>query len=230
MASRHDSKTIRSTFRDNALSIVLLSLFAVFLIGQSIAGYITNNSELEVHGRAAISFTEYITTGNFVEAVFENWESEFLQMGALVVLTIFLRQKGSADSKRLRGKEPEDTSSRYSIIRSAGLRQRGRAVGHMLYRNSLSVALFALFIGSFVAHAAGGTAAYNQEALEHGEQTLSVLTYMTTAQFWFESFQNWQSEFLAVGLLLVLSIFLRQQGSPESKPIGEPNSQTGSSK
>jgi hypothetical protein len=227
MAGKH--RGLVTKLRDNALAIVLLGLFVVFLAGQSIAGYLTNNSELQSHSQATITFLEYITTGNFIEAVFENWESEFLQMGALVVLTIFLRQKGSADSKHLRGKEAVDTRSRYSILHATDMRQRGKAIGHMLYRNSLSIALFTLFAISFAAHAAGGTAAYNQEALEHGEQAVSVLTYITTAQFWFESFQNWQSEFLAVGLLLILSIFLRQQGSPESKPIGEPNSRTGSS-
>jgi hypothetical protein len=219
---------LKTILWENSLSITLFALFLIFLGGQAITGHQHNNEELLSHGKQAISLPAYIASGDFVESVFENWESEFLQMGALVVLTIFLRQKGSADSKKLRGKEPEDTKSRMSIIHGATLRGKGRAATHMLYRNSLSVALFLLFIMSFVLHALGGAAAYNEEALQHGEQTLSTLSYVATSQFWFESFQNWQSEFLAVGCLLVLSVSLRQQGSPESKPVGEPNKRTGS--
>jgi hypothetical protein len=213
--------------RENALSLTLFTFFFVFLIGVSVSGHRFENEELAEHSQPAISYTEYVTSGNFVEAVFENWESEFLQMGALVVLTIFLRQKGSADSKKLRGKEMVDTSSRYSIIHASSWRNRGRAFKDVLYGNSLSLALFALFAASFVLHAAGGASAANEEAALHNGEQVSVVQYIATSQFWFESFQNWQSEFLAVGALLVLSIFLRQRGSPESKVIGEPNSQTG---
>jgi hypothetical protein len=219
---------LKTMLWDNSLSITLFALFFIFLGGQAVTGHRHNNEELRSHGEQAISLPAYIASGDFVESVFENWESEFLQMGALVVLTIFLRQKGSTDSKKLRGKEPEDTKSRMSIIHGATLRDKGKAAAHMLYRNSLSTALFLLFIMSFVFHAVGGVAAYNEEALQHGGQTVSALSYATTSQFWFESFQNWQSEFLAVGCLLVLSVFLRQQGSPESKPVGEPNKRTGS--
>jgi hypothetical protein len=208
MQKRHNLKV---ALRENALSITLFALFFVFLAGQSIAGYLHNNEELQEHSKAAISFLEYIRSGGFIEAVFENWESEFLQMGALVVLTIYLKQRGSADSKKLQGKEAVDTSSRYSIIHAGTAANRRKAVGHFLYSNSLSIALFLLFLISFILHASGGTAAHNQEALLHGEETLSVAAYVATAQFWF-----------------VLSIFLRQRGSPESKPIGEPNTKTGS--
>lgn len=214
--------------RENALSVTLFALFFVFLVGMSISGYLHHNEELSEHGQSEMGYAQYVTSGEFVEATFENWESEFLQMGALVVLTIFLHQKGSADSKKLKGKEPVDTQSRYSIIHSASWRQRGKAVKSALYGNSLSIALFVLFLVSFILHASGGAAAANHEALQHGGEQVSVLQYITTSQFWFESFQNWQSEFLAVGALLVLSIFLRQRGSPESKVIGEPNSRTGS--
>lgn len=212
---------------NNSLSIVLFSLFVMFLVGLGITGYVHQNEQLEEHGRATISVLSYLGSGEFFEAVFENWESEFLQMGALVVFTIFLRQKGSADSKKIRGRQEVDTRSKYSVASSRGLSEKFTAVGHMLYSNSLSIALFILFILSFVIHVISGASAHNQEALLHGQQTVSVLTYATTARFWFESFQNWQSEFLAVGILLVLSIFLRQRGSPESKKIGDANEKTG---
>lgn len=220
--------SFRRWLRDNALAVTLFVLFFIFLVGVSVSGHRHYNDELSEHGQNELTYTQYITSGEFVEATFENWESEFLQMGALVVLTIFLRQKGSADSKKLRGKEAVDTSSRYSIIHAANWQRRGRALRGALYANSLSIALFALFLASFILHAAGGTAAANHEALQHGEEQVSVAQYITTSQFWFESFQNWQSEFLAVGALLMLSVFLRQRGSPESKPIGEPNGRTGS--
>jgi hypothetical protein len=224
-----ETSNLRVILRNHSLSIALFALFFIFLAGQSIAGHRYANEERETHQQAAVSYPEYLRSGDFVEAVFENWESEFLQMGALVVLTIFLRQKGSADSKSLRGKEPVDTRSRYSIIRARSLRKMSTSAGHFLYSNSLSIALFALFFMSFTLHAFGGAASYNEAALQHGEHTLSVMAYIATPLFWFESFQNWQSEFLAVGLLLVLSIFLRQRGSPESKAIGEPNAKTGRS-
>ena len=200
--------------KDNSLSIVMFSLFAVFLIGLSITGLFQNNNERIIHGWEPQSYSKYITSGSFVEAVFENWESEFLQMGTLVVATIFLRQKGAADSKKIRGWNSVDKSSQHS--------KKG-----FIYTNSLSLALGTLFIISFALHAFGGHAQVNEEAKMHGEQITSLWSYVSSYQFWFESFQNWQSEFLAVGTLLVLSVFLRQQGSPESKPVNESDDATG---
>jgi len=219
---------MKNFFKENSLTIVLFSLFIIFLIGLSIAGYLHENEELATHAQPAITYLEYLVSSSFIEAVFENWESEFLQMGALVVLTIWLVQKGSADSKKLRGKNSVDTSSRYSIIHASNWDSRKKAVGKALYANSLSIALFTLFFTSFILHAFSGTAATNQEALLHNEPQVGVMQYMTSSQFWFESFQNWQSEFLAVGALILLSVYLRQRKSPESKPIGEPNHTTGS--
>lgn len=214
--------------RDNALSLAMFGLFLLFLIGLSITGHIENNADLAEHHQPAVSFAQYLISGSFIEAVFENWESEFLQMGALVLLTIWLRQKGSRDSKKLIGKNDVDTTSRYSIIHAATWRKRTHAVGKALYANSLTIALFALFIVSFVLHAVGGAHAYSEESAFHGEQGVTVVQYLGSARFWYESFQNWQSEFLSVGALIVLSVFLRQRGSPESKPVGEPNDRTGS--
>lgn len=216
-------------FINNGLSIALFGFFFVFLIALSITGWAHNNEELTTHSQATLTFGQYLLDGSFGEAVFENWESEFLQMGALVVLTIWLHQKGSSDSKKIRGKEAVDTSSRFSIIRASSWRTRKKAIGETLYANSLSIALFGLFLISFILHAVTGVAAYNEEAAWYGEPAVSTWQYMTSSTFWFESFQNWQSEFLAVGVLILLSVFLRQRKSPESKPVGESNSQTGSS-
>lgn len=214
-------------FRDNGLVLFMFGLFVIFTVGLSITGYLQNNEELQTHQQATESYTEYIRSGGFVEAIFENWESEFLQMAALVIATIFLYQKGAADSRKLRGKEDIDTSSRYSIIQAHGWRKKGRAIGKALYANSLSIALIVLFLVSFALHAFGGTAARNEEASYHNEEQVGVAEYVRSSQFWFESFQNWQSEFLAVGTLLLLSVYLRQRRSPESKPVGESNQATG---
>lgn len=219
---------MKQFFRNNSLSIVLFALFFVFLIALAIVGFFHENEELAMHGWPAINFLEYITSGSFIEAVFENWESEFLQMGALVILTIWLVQKGAPDSKKLRGRDDVDTAPRYSVLRASSWAIRKKAIAEMLYANSLSIALFLLFALSFALHAVGGVNAANQEAIYHNQPTMSVWQYIGSSQFWFESFQNWQSEFLAVGALLILSIFLRQRGSPESKALGEPNTKTGS--
>jgi hypothetical protein len=220
-------RALKRFAKNNGLAIALFGSFFIILICLSISGYAHNNNELIGHGQQTISYGQYVVSGEFAEAVFENWESEFLQMAVLVVLTIFLYQKGSADSKKLHGTNEVETVSRYSIIHAATWRTRGRAIEHALYSNSLGLSLFVIFLITFTLHAFGGTSAYNEEAMWHHEQTLSVVQYIATAQFWFESFQNWQSEFLAVGVLLVLSIFLRQRGSPESKPIGSSNEKTG---
>src|SRR5688500_3620704 len=211
-------KSLKEWAYENSLSLVLFAIFVATLIGTAAAGYFHENETLQAHGRPVISVTGYIGSGDFYEAVFENWESEFLQMWALVILTIFLRQRGSADSKKLKGREPVDTSSRYSIIRASSWRTRDKAIGHAIYANSLGFALLGIFMVSFAIHAVSGAEAHNQEAQLHGEPSISTGEYLRTSQFWFESFQNWQSEFLAVGVLLVLSIYLRQRGSPESKP------------
>lgn len=213
--------------QNNGLSLLMFGLFVVFVIGVSFTGWTHNNELLTAHNQPATTYLNYVGSGEFVEAVFENWESEFLQMAALVIATIFLYQKGSADSKKLRGRNEVDTTSRYSIIRGDPA-NRGKAIKELLRSNSLGLALIVLFLISFALHAAGGAAAHNSDATAHGEPAIGVAAYVRTAQFWFESFQNWQSEFLAVGTLLVLSVYLRQRGSPESKPIGDSNERTGS--
>ena len=201
----------------------MLTMFGIFLlaiIGMSFAGWSTNNETLQEHGQPAQNYSEYIVSGDFIEGVFENWESEFLQMWALIMLTIFLRQKGSEDSKPMRGKAEQDTSSRLSILNAPTWMKRGKALRHAIYAHSLGLTMLLLFVISFSFHALGGVSAYNEEALLHGSETMTVIEYVGSSQFWYESLQNWQSEFLAIGALLVLSIKLRERGSPESKPVG----------
>jgi hypothetical protein len=220
---------MRRVLRDNGLSITMFALFLVFLVAQSIAGYQATNSDNTQHRQPPQSYGQYLTSGAFMEATFENWESEFLQMGAYVVLTALLIQRGSPESKKLDGDEVDtDPRDRRDAQDVPGPVKRGGLV-LTLYAHSLSIALFALFVLSFVLHALGGHAEFNHQQLEHGAAPGSLWSFVTSSEFWFQSLQNWQSEFLAVAALTVLSIFLRQRGSPESKPVAAPHAQTGSS-
>jgi hypothetical protein len=220
--------SIRKALKNNGLASAMFCIFLVTLVGMSVVGWFSNNDDRRDHHQTVQNYGAYILSGNFAEAVFENWESEFLQMWALVMLTVFLRQKGSTDSKPLRGKAPQDTSSRISIINTFNWKSRGKAIGYAIYSHSLGLVLLIFFLLSFVGHAIGGADAYNEMARQHESKTYSVIEYMGSSQFWFESLQNWQSEFLAVGSLLVLSIYLRERGSQQSKPIGKSyNSTTG---
>ena len=215
-------------WKNNGLSIVIFTLFALCLFGQSIAGWKHHNEEQVDHGKPAIAYGEYLHSSDFGEGVFENWESEFLQMAAYVVLTAFLYQKGSSESKKPHGKNKVDErpEDHRNDARAPGpVRKGGWQLA--LYKNSLGLALFALFIISFVGHAMTGARSYNEEQFEHGANGLvTTWGYMHTAQFWYESLQNWQSEFLAVLAIVVLSIWLRQWGSPESKPVHAPHDET----
>lgn len=206
--------------------MTLFALFATALVGQSVVGHRQYNHEREDHGRPAISYGAYLRSPEFLEATAENWESEFLQMAAYVLLTVFLFQRGSAESKDPDGKEEVDREPDPRRKDAPRAVRRGGIVLR-LYKHSLTLALLALFVISFVLHAIGGAGRYSEEQLEHGKPPLSVLEYVRTARFWFESLQNWQSEFLAVLAIVALSIFLREHGSPESKPVDAPHSQTG---
>ena len=220
---------MRRFFHNNGLSIVLFGLFFLSFIGQYLTGHKELNDDRREHNQPTVDYIEYLGEGHFIEAVFENWESEFLQMGMYVVLTIFLFQKGSSESKK------PDTTDRVDVIPEKSLLDKDTpapvkrgGLALKLYQNSLSIALFSLFAVSFALHAVGGARVYNEEQAEHGKiEMVSAIEYVGTSRFWFESFQNWQSEFLSIGAMVVLSIFLRQKGSPESKPVDSPHSETG---
>lgn len=215
-------------WREHGLSIVLFVLFAAFLGAQSYVGMLEENEELAQHGEPSIAYVEYLGSGSFLESVMENWESEFLQMWAYVIFTVFLFQKGSSESKPLDNEDSVNRDPRRcQDKRAAPWPVHKGGIVLRLYENSLSLAFFLLFALSFVLHAVGGAESYNEERAAHGEPALTVLEYAASTRFWFESFQNWQSEFLAIWAMVVFSIFLRQRGSPESKPVDAPHSQTG---
>ena len=211
---------MKGVWRDNGLTIVLGGMFLFSLIGMIWSGHSAYNQELHDHREATVGVLAYLLSGDFISALFENWESEFLQMSAYVMLTAMLFQRGSAESRdpddpnRPKDHFPHATRIRYPIL-------------SWLYSYSLGIALALLFIISFVLHWWGSLTAANEEALRHGGDVQSLGHYLFDTQLWFESFQNWQSEFLSTAVLVVLSIFLRHKGSPESKPAGAASSETG---
>jgi hypothetical protein len=219
---------MRRFLRDNGLSVALFILFAVSLIGQALTGWRAHAEELRLHELPTIGFLDYLGSGHFISAMFENWESEFLQMAAYVVLTIFLFQKGASESKKPDEDNPEDEppSARRNDPDAPWPVHRGGLL-LKLYSHSLSIALVTLFLASFWLHLAGSTRRMNEEALWHGQPPQSMAETLADAEFWYESFQNWQSEFLSIAALVVLGIFLRERGSPESKPVAAPHAMTG---
>jgi len=214
--------------RDQSLTIAMLALFALFLTGQALTGVNEYNESQIEHGEEPVSLVDYLGSGHFIEATFENWESEFLQMGAYVFLTAFLFQRGSAESKDPDKAQPVDEDpKKHARNKSApGPVKRGGLV-LTLYENSLFIAFVLLFLMSFWLHALGGATEYSAEQVQHGGAPVTVVEYLTTSRFWFESFQNWQSEFLAVATIVVFTIFLRQKGSNESKPVHAGHWETG---
>lgn len=219
---------MRRFWRDNSLSLVLALLFAATLAAQIAFGRLAYNADRMEHGLGPVSLLVYLTRGHFVEALFENWESEFLQMGAFVLLSVRLRQKGSAESKPI--DEPfegdEDPRLRRTDAHAPWPVRRG-GLALTLYEHSLSLAFMALFAACFVMHAVGGLWAENEQRLARGQVPQTLLDFVGSSEFWFQSFQNWQSEFLAVISIVLLSIFLRERGSPQSKPVAERHAKTG---
>jgi hypothetical protein len=201
----------------------------VFWAATSVTGWHVYNADQRAHGDQAVGYFSYLSTGHFIETTFENWESEFLQMASFVLLTAFLIQKGSAESKNADADPTDEDPRRHRHDPGAPWPVRRGGLWLRLYENSLLLAFVVLFVASMIGHAIGGAMAYSEEQQAHGEAAVSVAKYVTTSQFWFESLQNWQSEFLAVGAIVVLTIFLRQRGSPESKPVHTPTSHTGES-
>jgi hypothetical protein len=219
---------VRRIWHYHGLSIVLLTLFLITMVGQVWSGWYSYNSDREDHGSPPVGLTSYLGSGHFGEATFENFESEFLQMAFYVVLTVFLYQQGSAESKRPDVLEQVDLDPANSPSKAYApwpVRKGGFIL--RLYENSLSLAFALLFLASFALHARTGLVNYNEERMDHGQAPVTLSDFTTSSQFWFESFQNWQSEFLSLAAMVTFTIFLRQRGSPESKPVDAPTWDTG---
>ena len=218
---------MRRFVRENSLSLFFLAIFLAALAGQAIAGHSLYNQEQAEHGESLISFGRYLTSSHFAQAVTENWQSEYLQFALFAVATVWLLQKGSPESKEL-GKAGTESDEEQKVGRHADEHSpRWARAGDWrttLYSNSLIIVMGAIFLASWFAQSVAGRSELNDEKAQHGESGVSWLSYVGSSDFWEATFQNWQSEFLAIGSFAVLAIYLRQRGSPESKPVGAPTS------
>jgi hypothetical protein len=221
---------MRRFFRDNSLSIVFLVLFLAALVGQAVAGHADFNDNATSHGDPTMSLSRYVLSSDFGAAVMENWQSEYLQFTLFILLTVWLLQRGSPESKELHkagresdqsqkvGPHAQQNSPRWAKV--AGIRRT-------LYENSLVLVMGTFWLGTWLAQSLTGTAEYNAERLDHQQDPLGWSDYITTAHFWENTLENWQSEFLAVGSMAIFAVYLRQRGSPESKPVGAAHGATG---
>lgn len=218
---RKNKKIKYSFLQRNGLTLVFILLFLISFIGQIITGFKEHNEYLADHKQQELSSIQYLNSGHFLQATFENWESEFLQMAMFVLLTIWLRQKGSSESKPMEG--DEEVEKEPTVTKDAPWPVKAGGFILTLYKNSLSIALFLLFIISFVLHWHGSFKDYNLQQLLENKPTTTAFDYLSTSKFWFESFQNWQSEFLSVAAIVILSVYFRQKGSAQSKPVNMPD-------
>lgn len=217
---------MKNFLRNNGLSISFLLLFFGAIIGQIIFGFEEHNKELIEQGSTAITLSSYLISGHFIQSTFENWESEFLQMALFVVLTIFLMQRGSSESKDLDKEEEFDREPSPTRKDAPWPVKKGGWILE-IYKHSLTITLFLLFILSFWIHFYGSLKDENEQLALKGMPLESASDYIGDSRFWFESFQNWQSEFLSVFTIVMLSVYLRQIGSSQSKPVDAPNMKTG---
>ncbi len=219
---------MKTFLKNNGLSVTFLLLFIISIMGQVKFGLDEYNKELAEEGGTIVSLSGYLNSGHFIQSTFENWESEFLQMALFVVLTIFLQQKGSSESKDFDKAEEVDKEPDPGKVNAPWPVKAGGWI-LKLYKHSLTITLLLLFIASFILHFYGSLKDENVHLALKGLPEENAMDYITDSRFWFESFQNWQSEFLSVFAIIVLSIFLRQKGSPQSKPVDAPNMKTGES-
>jgi hypothetical protein len=221
---------MRRFARENSLSLVFLGFFLAAVGGQAIAGWDEFNNEATAHSEATISFGRYLVSSSFGNALLENWQSEYLQFSLYILLTVWFLQRGSPESKELDkaggesdsdqlvGEHARPDSPRWA--KAGGLKTR-------LYSNSLLIVMGTIWLLSWFGQSVTGWSEFNSDQITHHQPTVNWLGYLGTANFWEATLQNWQSEFLAVGSMAVLSIYLRQRGSPESKPVGAAHDATG---
>lgn len=221
---------MRKILRDHGLSLAFLTIFLLALIGQSIAGHAYTNEQLQQHQQLPIGYVEFITSSDFLVDVAENWQSEFLQFFLFILATVWLVQRGSPESKK-----PGDEGLGSDRDQLIGVHARAdspswartHGIRLWLYSNSLLLVMGTIFLLSWFAQSLGGQVVANEENAQHGSPSVSWIEYVASPDFWNRTLQNWQSEFLAVGAMVVFSIYLRQRGSSESKPVGVPHSASG---
>jgi hypothetical protein len=223
---------MRPWLKDQGLTLFFLAIFALSLVGQSFAGLHEFNAEQAAHGGEPYSYWRFLVSSEFGGDVMENWQSEFLQFSLIILATVWLVQRGSTESKKVEdagamsdkdervGEHAPKKAPRWAKVKDWRLR---------LYENSLGLAMLTIFFGTWFAQSLTNWTAYNHEQTEHGEPAVTWVSFLGRADFWNRTLQNWQSEFLAVATMAAFSIYLRQRGSPESKPVGAPHDETGTS-
>jgi hypothetical protein len=224
---------LKRFLRDNGLSLFFLALFLAAAFAQSIAGRAAYNDRQLEHGGQTVSWGRYVTSSDYGQALLENWQSEFLQFMLFIVATIWLVQRGSNESKPIEDvgleSEEEQRLGRHAGPRSPRWARFHSGVRRRLYSNSLVLVMSAIFFLSWFGQSVTGWTEYNAERRDHDEPTVSWASYVTTGSFWEDTLENWQSEFLAVGTMAIFTVYLRQRGSPESKPVGAAHDETGAS-
>ena len=223
---------MRPWLKDQSLTLFFLAIFALSLVGQSFAGLHEFNAEQAAHRGEPYSYWRFLVSSEFGGDVMENWQSEFLQFSLIILATVWLVQRGSTESKKVEdagamsdkdervGEHAPKKAPRWAKVKDWRLK---------LYENSLGLAMLTIFFGTWFAQSLTNWTAYNHEQAAHGEPAVTWVSFLGRADFWNRTLQNWQSEFLAVATMAAFSIYLRQRGSPESKPVGAPHDETGTS-
>src|ERR671915_646433 len=221
---------MRAFVKHNGMSLAFLGLFLAALVFQAIAGHADFNEDQDRHGDPRISFLRYVTSSEFGGAVMENWQSEYLQFTLFILLTVWLVQRGSPESKELDKAGRESDEDQKVGAHADAESPRWAKVGGIrrtLYENSLVIVMLSIWLASWFAQSVTGVTEYNSNRLDHHEAAVSWGDYLTRPDFWEKTLQNWQSEFLAVGSMAIFAVYLRQRGSPESKPVGASHDATG---
>ncbi len=199
--------------KSNSLTISLFALFAVCICAQSVVGWRQQNEVLAAHGKALISYWHNLASSSFLDGLASNWQAAFLQLATLIVFSGIFYQRGAPHSR-----DPDKNPSKQ--------RAHTRRFS-WLYRHSLSLAFALFFALSLALHALFGARAYNAQRALAGQSPISFEAFLRSAQFWSSNLQTWQAEYLTIALFVVLSVFLRQQDSAESKPLESSDESTG---
>jgi len=221
---------MRRFLRDNAIGLVFGGLFLLTLAGQAFAGLADFNAEQTTTGLPPVSLGRYLTSASFGADVAENWQSEYLQFFLFIVLTVWLLQRGSPESKPLDkpGRESDKDQRLGAFVRDDSPKwARAGGLRTKVYSSSLGLVMGVIFLGSWLAQSVAGMAAFNEQQLSNRQDPVPYGQYLLEADFWNRTLQNWQSEMLAVASMAILAIFLRQRGSPQSKPVGTSHEATG---
>jgi hypothetical protein len=221
---------MRRFLRDHSLSLFFLVLFLAALVGQAIAGHALHNNDAIAHHGETMSFWRYLRSSDFGNAVMENWQSEYLQFMLFMLATVWFIERGSPESKEP-GEEGLESDKEQKVGEHAREDSpewaKPRGIRTFVYSNSLLIVMSIIFFGSWFAQSVTGWTEFNANQVDHHQATVSWLGYLGSADFWEATLENWQSEFLAVGSFVAITVFLRQRGSPESKPVGTPHHATG---